>query len=81
MSRKSRYVPMEVRISNLSNLVELNNIDSNDPVDITRFNALEESLAIIENREPILKVFPQKKNGLSKLFDKLSSKQPRFEVE
>lgn len=46
---------MEKRIANLANLVEQNNIVSNDPINIARFNAFEEALAIIENREPVLK--------------------------
>lgn len=52
---------MEKRIVTLANLVELNNFDSNDQIDIARFNALEEALAIIEDREPVLKNTSKKK--------------------
>lgn len=55
MSRKNRYIPVPKRVEILADLVELNNTDSLNTIDIVRYNALEEALAILESREPVLK--------------------------
>lgn len=73
MNRKQRYIPMEKRIANLADLVVLNDIDSENPIDIARYNALEEALAIMENRETVLKeVAVHKRNAIKRLIEKLN---------
>ncbi|MCM3161005.1 hypothetical protein [Metabacillus litoralis] len=69
MGRKNKHISLPQRIVILADLVELNNIETDDPLQIERYNALEESLAIMENRPPMLKAQVNNK----KLKDKIKS--------
>lgn len=64
MSKKRKYIPVPDRISILADLVNLNNLDTDNPIDIARFNALEEALAIMEDREPIVKEIPIRRRNI-----------------
>ena len=54
-NRKSRYLPMDKRISKLAQIVEEHNIVTDDPILIERYNSYETALSVIENRPAILK--------------------------
>ncbi|WP_273129979.1 hypothetical protein [Bacillus weihaiensis] len=54
-NRKSRYISMDKRISKLAQIVEEHNIETDDPIQIERYNSYEIALSIIENRPAILK--------------------------
>lgn len=80
MSRKSRYVPIDKRIKNIAEILEIQGSDPStvyDPYMIGLYNGLELALANVEQREPIFKQVPQTKTFLNKLF----SKKPKVEED
>jgi hypothetical protein len=74
MSRKSRYIPMDKRISYIANVLESQSAEPNieyDPYSIGFFNGLETALSILEQREPMSKEVPSNfKYIISKMFSK-----------
>lgn len=73
-SRKQRYVPMDRRIKNICDILELQANDpstEHDPYMIGLYNGMELALANLEQREPVFKQVPSNfKYIISKLFSK-----------
>lgn len=64
MSRKSRYVPLPDRVVNVAKLIDIHVKDKNDPYTIGLHNGIEMSLAVLEQRDPVLKETPRH-NGVN----------------
>ena len=59
MSRKSRYVPLPDRVVNVAKLIDIHVKDENDPYTVGLHNGIEMALAVLEQREPVLKEAPR----------------------
>lgn len=70
MSRKTRYVPLEARISNVVDILEAYGKEpgmKDNPYVVGLYNGLEIALSELEQRPAMLKEL-KRKNWISKLF-------------